>query len=393
MKKIISLLICFTILFSVSLPALCAEAESEEVKEVLLIIKERIPSTEKYDKFTSTFSENYGVKEYSLRWSNKDGYLNIQASKSGVILSYYESENNKKPYNQKPTINKMSTEEALDKTRRLLEKINPDIINDLKLYSEDYESLYDNGFSFRIQRVYQGVDVLGDTGYIRVNKDATKIESFNLKYTENLQFDDLSKMIDRNTAIEKYKTEIGMVLSYETKDDKAVLRYNPKYSDKYISAITGEAIKPITPEYELFRNEASMDKVTSAGGGGGSSLTEAELKNLEKVNNLISIKDAEALVRNNKLFNIKESAKLEYYYTNYNSAKNKYHYSLDFSDKDFSATVYMDAQTGEILSFNRYLYDKGEEHKENISLAKSYVQQLASKHYSADDLKTYRFDI
>ncbi len=392
MKKIISVSLIIAMVLSLGISVFGAQSESEEISRILSVIKERIGSTEEYDEFVSSVSENGGVKQYTFRWSSSAGNLNVTVSESGVILSFNKYDNNK-PYSAaKPSINKMSQGEAISKARLLIGKINPDIINDLRLYANTYDSLYDQGFSFRIQRLYHGVDVVGDTGYIRINKDATGIESFNLKFTENVKFDDLSKIIDRNTAIEKYKSELGMVLSYKIDNDKAILQYASKYYDKYISAITGEAIKPIMPEYNIFKNEASMDSVTMGGGGGGSQFTEAELKNLEVMNSLISRKEAEELIKSNQLLNVPEDAELGYFSTSYNSVTKKYFYGMEFVSKDFSAFAYMDAKNGDLITYNRYDKYENEEHKENLTLAKSYVQKLAPEYYKADETKDYRFE-
>ncbi len=392
MKKIVAIGLVISLLLSLGATVLGAEAESEEISNVLSIIKERIGSTEEYSEFVSSVSENGGVKQYTFRWSSELSSFNVTASESGIILSLSKYDNNKPYTTSRPTIKKMDLAEARDKARILLQKINPNIVNDLRIYSNTYDSLYDDGFSFRLQRVYSAVDVVGDTGYIRINKDGTQIESFNLKYTENVKFDDLSKAIERSEAVEKYKSELGMVLSYKVKDDKATLQYAPKYYDKYISAITGEAIKPVLPEYNLYKNESSADSVVMGGSGGSNQFTEAELKNLEVMNSLISRKDAENIIKNNELFKVPADVALGYFHTSYNSVTEKYYYSMEFSNKDFSAHAYIDAKDGDIITYNRYNHFEKEEHKENISLAKSYVEKLAPLYYKADETKNYRFE-
>ncbi len=391
MKKIIAVSLIVVMVLSLCVVVLSAQTESEEISRVLSLIKERIGETGEYDEFVSSVSENSGVKQYTFRWTGTLRSMNVTVSESGIILSFNKYNNNKPYETSKPSINKMSQGEAISKARLLIDKINPGMVSDLRLYANTYDSLYDEGFSFRIQRLYNGVDVVGDTGYIRVNKDASCIESFNIKFTENIEFDDLSKIIDRNTAIEKYKSELGMVLSYKVDNDKAYLQYAPKYYDKYISAITGELITPIMPEYNLFKNEAAMDSVTM-GGGGGSQFTEAEIKNLEIMNSLISRKTAEELIKGNKLFNVPYDADTGYFNTSYNSVTKKYIYSMEFVNKDFSAYVYMDAEDGTVITYNCYNKNEKEEHKENLTLAKSYVEKLASKYYKSDESGDFRFE-
>ena len=390
MKKIIALCLAFILTGFLPTLSLAAEVESEEIKTVLSIVKERIASTEEYDKFTSSVQERNGIKYYSFNWSSDEVRLNITANAKGVITSYSRYYDDKPNQTDKPTINKLLNEEALNKTKELLKALNPDIADELVLYSEGYESLYNNGYSFRIKRVHNEIDVVGDTGYIRVDKDAKNIESFSLTYTDNLKFDDSDNIIDKATAIEKYKSELGMVLSYKINNKKAELIYEPKVYDKYISAVTGEAIAPILPQYDSFRNEASKDMI-AGGGGGGSSFTEAELKNLDIINTLISKEDTEAFVKSNQVLKINKGATLEYFYLNYNASDKKYYYSMDFSDEESSYHVYLDAKNGDILSYNCYSINK-EEYEENIPLAKEYVEKLCSKLYTADDKGEYRFE-
>jgi len=392
MKKIISFMLIIAITLSLCVGVLGASGESDEVSHVLSLVKERIGETEEYDEFISSVSENGGVKRYTFRWSSSEKNLNVTASESGVILSYNKYDNSKPHEKLKPTINKMSQGEALGHARELIGKINPDIISDLRLTTDTYDSLFDEGFSFRIQRLYHGVDVVGDTGYIRVNKDASQIESFNLNFTENVKFDELSESIERDAAIAGFKGKLGMVLSYKLDKDKANLQYSLKEPGKYISAITGEVVKPIKPEYAFYKNEAAMDSAMMGSAGGGSQFTEAELKNLEVMNTLLSRADAEALIKNNEILKIPSEATVSYFNTNYNDFLKKYFYGIEFFHKDFSAYACIDAKDGELITFNRYDKYEKEEYKENLSLARKLTETLSPKHYKADDSKKFRFE-
>lgn len=390
MKKITAFLMAILMVMLCAAPVYAAEGESEETEKVLLIIKERIGSTEKYDDFVATSNTDGSAKRFNFRWSSDNGQLTVTANSDGVITNYnfYES---KESSDRKPTINKMSSSDAANKAKELVRTLNPDIADSIRIYSDMIaESLFDDGFSFGLQRTYGGIDVVGDNGYLRVNSDASKIESFSLNYSENLAFEDASEIISREEAIEKYKNQLGMVLYYSIKNNKGVLEYKQKDSDRYISAISGNAINPVEPTYNLFREEVFMDAAT--GNSSANKFTEAEIKNLEEIGEILSKKEAEAIVRENELFAPIKEAQLSYLGTYYDSGSKKYYYSMEFSGENFTASVSIGAKDGEVTRYNFYGNDVKEETAENISLAKKYVSLLAPKYYNESETLEYRLE-
>jgi len=392
MKKFLSVILSIALTASMCANVFAAEAEKEDTEKILLSVKERIGSTDQYEDFTSTSNVNGKNTTYTFRWSSDDKRLNITVNSDMIITSYNKYDGSVKN-ERKPSLNKMSADDALQKTKKLFGKLNPDIANNIRFEKSTlYENLFENGYSFYLQRTYSGIDVFGNDGYIRVNADASEIESLNLNYTQNLKFEDLSKAISRENAIDNYKKELGMELRYNIKTGKSELEYSPKFYDTYISAISGKAVNPIEPEYRyLGKNEAAMDMTTSTGGG-SLQLSVAEEKNMEQISGLLSKEDAEKIIRETKIFAAGDKMTLSHMGTYYNSNAKKYYYSMEFKEGNVSASASVDAQNGDIISYIYYGEDYKTEGMDDENKAKEYAGLLAPKYYKADNSLDFRLE-
>ncbi|MDO5479786.1 MAG: hypothetical protein Q4G23_11560, partial [Clostridia bacterium] len=110
MKKIISLLLTFALLFTVTAFA----EENEKMKEVLLSVKERIPDTEEFENFESSERTRNGVTSYNFMWySTGDDYkeMSVRVTESGIITSYNFYKNEKR--SDTPSVNKPLTKDFL----------------------------------------------------------------------------------------------------------------------------------------------------------------------------------------------------------------------------------------------------------------------------------------
>ncbi len=395
MKKILCVLIMVCMLSSSVAPAFASDAESEAMQRVLIEVKERIGSTDEYDEFYSNVSSRGSYETYNFSWTNQNKNLSISANSDGVITSYNYYENTNSDYGyapKKPSINKMTSSEAIEKVKPLIAKLNPDISDNIRIISDNrFESLWNNSFSFNLQRTENGVDVIGDTGYVTVDSKAEVIENFRINYTPNLEFEFVGSAIDVSQAKEAYKSNIGLKLQYVCESEKAVLEYVPNKRDSYISATDGSVITPLTPESPLYKNEAAMDAMISAGSVGGGKLSEAELENSGILESLISKENGEKLLRDNKLLSVSSDMELSGFNTSYDSKAKKYYYNYNFSCENQSASATIDAQDGNIRGYSYHNGKYEEVAEEHTALAKGYVQKLAPMHYKADDSLSYKF--
>lgn len=377
MKKITALLlVCFVL---VNVCFVSANEQASDVSRVLEAIKSRIGSTDEYDEFSSSVSTNNGKAYYRFNWSSSDkengGYrsMNVGVNSENVIVSYDFYEEAVYERNNKASINRMPSDEAMKIAEEMLKKLNPSVADSFKLSKKsNTESLYSNDYSFKIQRYENSVPVIGNEGIITVSHDASKLLSLYMEYTEGLKSSTDTEFINRSRAEESFYNGFGMKLEYADDytdgDKKIVLRYKPDVDyGEYISAIDGSVVKRETDEemYRFASSDSASNLKETMSGGGGSSLSEIEIKETEKISGLISVADAEKLVRKNKIIALNNDFSLVRSALNRDyDDENKYIYNLrfeqtgqDLADKKVAyvegVNVYLNASDGKIVSFYR----------------------------------------
>lgn len=385
MKKILSLALALSLL----LTGAAFAAETDKTEEVLASVKERILSTGGFDEFESgKESGSFGTPSYYFSWRNsKSGEsINLTAYENGIITSYYyNSGNSDYAEEYTATMNKPSAEELMPKAKELCDRLNPALKDSIRLEKRmSYESLSRRDVTYSVSRYVGDVPVLGDTGYVRLSSDASYIKSFNLNYTDGLDFADSSKAIDTDTAGKAFAEKIGMKLSYKIKyegDRKtAYLSYTQENKDKYIDALTGEAKEPERySQYKYADSESVAEDAmnSSAGGAAKREFSEAELAEITRITSLISQDEAKSKLIATKLFTYPDEADenvsltRDYYY------KDRYYYNFTFSADDFFASARVSANDGSILMLN--VSDYGHNKKDEKELSEKALLSAAEK--------------
>ncbi len=372
MKKIISLILVFFIVFSLTVMA----DEGNDVKEVLSLIKGRLPDTEEFEKFESSRRQSGNTEIYTFMWfSVKEPYreMTVRAKKSGIIISYSYYTGEKEDI--RPTINKPLTEDYLEKAVELSEKINPSIKDKIEVkVQNETENLYAGDYYYTLTHVENSIPVYGNTGTLVIASDGETLRSYSLNYDEDLAYENPEKIIGYDEVKDAFFEEIGMKLEYRTeyngKERKAYLSYKPKISyGTYIEAFTGKAITPEIYEggaYKTMNTMASESAVLDSAAG-DVHFSEAELNEFEKLDNLISKEEAEKIVKETKLIN-RADCKIEGFSTNRDYYdEEKYYHSLTYRGNDFYARVKLDAKSGKIYSFYQsdYFYKGDKEISES----------------------------
>jgi len=403
MKKLLAIITVFCFVLTLCTPGIAATTDEEHAR-VLQLIKSRIPDTQEFGEFDSSSYKNNGKTVYNFSWqqiSEDDDALktmHISASESGIITSYNYNDFSKETHSSKPSLKKIGTQQAMKSCEELFAKINPIMEGKFELSVSGRESLNSRTHNFSIQRTENGIPVYGDSGYVTLNEDADAIISFNINYTENVVFPDAGKSISKEEAQNKFAEKIGMTLLYEmsyaSDEPSPFVAYKLDTYNTYIDALSGEAIKPISPKYDryLSKNEAAMDSAAPIVSGGG--FSKAELSELEKIAGLLTEEEAVGLIKNNPILSIEKDASLAYT-SLYGADDDKFIYSMRFETPDGDRmNVTFDAKTGEISSFNRS-YAEYKDYKDKTAdeaKAKQYVASLASEYYSEDDSGEYRLE-
>jgi len=404
MKKIVALLLVFLIMFSTNFAY--ANDQSDEIRNVLEMIKDRIPSTDEYDEFSSSVNTYGGSKRYRFNWAKTEGEngdyssLGVQVSEEGVITSYNMYKDSLQQRNNVASTNRIPSDEVLVIAEEMLKKLNPDIAHTLKLSKmQKTESLYNTEYVFKVQRYIDSIPVIGNEGSITVSSDAKELVGFHINYTDNLEYKSFDSMLSKEEAAASFYKNFGMHLKYaddySSGEKKIVLQYEPKKEyGTYISAADGSVIKENDEDaYRFMASDSAANKEEAM--GGGSQLTEVELKEIEKISGLISSEEAEKLVRENEVI-LLDNAYITAY-TNLNRDyrnKDNYIYSLRFEKTEnnesekytqmYSVNVSLDAKTGKILSFNKngkYSDEENIKPEEAKEKAEKAVKLLASEHF------------
>ncbi len=408
MKKIIAVLLCFGLAFMCTITY--ANPESDEVMQVLASIKSRIPDTNGFDTFNSSFDKNEKYCVYHFDWSKDSDdssyeFMSLSVNSEGVITSYNKYDSKYEKTVSKPTVNRPTSDEILPHVIKEFNKINPSISDNVIISKSDTrESLTSSEYVFNIQRTYGDIPVYNDSGYVSYNIESNSIRSFNLTYTPGISFPDCADAISYEEAVNAYDEQLGMELVYKTDysqiEKKVYLAYVPSNTTKYVDAISSEVVSPIRPSrFEAGMNSADKEMVSdSLTSGGGSSfreeLSEAEIKELEKVGELISKDDAEKLIRENKLINVGNEYALSRVFLSNND--DEYYYQFSFESNDSAhgySNVNLNAKTGEIRSIYQSAdYDSENQSEVSEVVAKEYVKSLAPGYYLSDDTGKYRFE-
>ena len=140
MKKIISVILSVCLGLSVVQPVF-AETNTDLLETLILSVKDRIGSTDEYSEFTSRemVNEISGIS-YSLQWTapEKDyKSLYVTVTQNGTITRY--SCEQSVMSDNRPKINNISRETALLNAKKLVQKLNPSIYDELLIY-DDYLS-------------------------------------------------------------------------------------------------------------------------------------------------------------------------------------------------------------------------------------------------------------
>lgn len=361
MKKIFAAILAFTFM----LPAAIYAKDTGSMQEVLESVKERIPETENYGNFESSYEQDEtGRTVYNFSWENEedDSFLNLTVTESGIIISYYEN-NGQDEENYKATMSKQSSEEVLPKAQALADALNPSLKGKIIVEkAQGYDSLYNPSYNFRIKHIENGYEVSGDSGYISITAGGESIRNFYMNYTDGLTYESTEGILDLESAKRKFNENIGMKLlykiKYENKTKTAYLSYTPADSSLYIDAKTGEAIKmEMYNMYEETEMAADSKQNFTAYSGSGSAakrFSEAEQEEIAKVSGLLTSEEALSIAEKTGLLELPEDVKINLSLNKDYYNPEKFYYSIYYSGEDYWASAEIDAKSGQIVSLSNY---------------------------------------
>jgi len=184
-----------------------------------------------------------GVMSGSYVWNFyfEQGYGSVDAS-NGQVLSFYRWQD--KPENARASV---TWEAALKKAQERLEQLLPEEkLSQVKL-EDDGDQSGDLSYSFRFNRVANGIPYVDNGAFVTVDAVTGKIESYRLTWYDQAEFPALDGVLSQEKAEETYAAMSGLDLYFmRTEKDGA---YHPVYTpsenrlSSLMDAFTGKALE------------------------------------------------------------------------------------------------------------------------------------------------------
>lgn len=399
MKKALSLALAGVMAVSTSVVASAAETDSA-AEEILAMVKERVTVADEISEFDYSASKQGPVTVYNFNWSTPSGaqeYKGVSVTAySSVITSYY-TYGGKESWRDTPALAKLSSDRLYSKAVSAVKQLNPTVASSIKV---DKSSLFmyphSANASFQVYRVKNGVPVNGDSGKIVLDKDTGELVSFSISWHPKAAFQSKKGVLSEDEAWQKYGELISLAPRYEIDYDWEKDEYTSRlvyFQSEYgeINAFTGaksdfEADGFYGDTNDMMFDEAAEAENPATGSADkGSAFTPQELAEITKDLPYANEDAIVKLVKSNKYLTFDDGMVLDWdnVYKEKRGGEEKYIYNACFStqtkedyfeqpiiidydegtveaaaeeevDYDSSFYIMVDAQTGELLSYNYY---------------------------------------
>ncbi len=399
--KFMNLLLCTSMVLSLSAP--CFAEQTFEMENALAEVKARLDIGDFKDFRSEYRTDDDGDTAYYFDWENNDeeNYEYISAVYSdGVIIGYDHSFSGE--YNSDVKISEISVEEAKKVAEEFIKNANPKIYQDIEIIENNSNELGGSSYYFNLIITKDGVPIIGSGGNISVSKSANKVRYFHIAYDSDIEFLPVSGIISEDEAKTAYAKQLAPTLQYAynydyTKKELFVYpRFASENADLLINATDGSIYEVPKTAYISGAAGGSMNKKEVAEDmAADREFSMAELLELEKISGLMSEKEAEAKIRENKLIDLDselelQSVRLVRDYIN----NEKYSYNFGFvkeSEEKYSyANVNINAKTGEILSFYKngdYTKKDGQNIETEKQIADEALKAFVGDKYAEFKLK------
>lgn len=299
MKKcILSIILAPALLLSMAVPGFAADsggsdarlaAVTEKVKDTLAL------STDGYKEFNGQLTEGELAPTWRLSWNGEDGSLEITASESGKVLSYYRYSVDEDKGGAPLSLPKGDPAKAKEAAAAFLERV-LDAAESVDLDTAGgMDSLQQTRYYFRGTVLLNGLpSPLGFSLAVRAS-DYTVIQfhrdSLETGYVGTVPA--ASFQMKQGTVEPLLRDTLSLRLEYvlDEGEKTAVLRYLPNSIHSYYVDDASQKLVDLTKLYEELgegdrfanKDESIADQLPSGDAGGSNSLTQAEQLGAEKL--------------------------------------------------------------------------------------------------------------
>ncbi|MBO7633241.1 MAG: S-layer homology domain-containing protein [Lachnospiraceae bacterium] len=344
------------------------EETQEQMTDVLLKIKTKLELPDEFTEFRYNYN-NYGEKAtWYLNWTTADSAktVTVNCDDEAHIMNMSSYENT-----QMSGVPDKTAEEMAPAAEALLVRLFPEAKGRVVLKSTNYQ-YYRAAYRFLYRRIENNIEMPDNYIAIMIGyKDGNLISAdANWNYTAAIPSAD--KLIGADAAKSKIGKKLEMVPRYyvgydEDGNEKVFLAYSPSMSYIAADANSGKIYTKKNywgedPEYGS-KEAYDEDAVNSADNGRGyeAKLSDAEIKRIAELQNLISSDDAVKLIKANKYLLVDEN--INSVTANLNEYKDRYTWVITMRDnrpEDYEKGDYyrayaratVDASTGKLLSYS-----------------------------------------
>ncbi len=410
LKKVV--VICLVVSMTVGIcPALAAD--SDGLEQAILTAKSKIEVSDEYTEFNSGIGAGEDEVEYYLSWNTEDGQdsIEITINDKGDIINFWKSNN---VFDSRPRFAELSKDELSAKALEWISSVNSSWAEQLRYRKNDYindTNIHSEREYLSFDRYVNGIKFLNDYVSVSISNRTGEILNMSSGWTYTNDFSDGSGVMDTSAALEKYLAVNPLELRYEFADENlAELVYGTKERYILIDAYTGDEVKnyPNASLYGVTEETAQMAAMDSGGGVSNAKvrLSEAELSNLEEIDNLLSEEDLKQKATSLQNTGLDKAVYKSCSFSRGYENEAVYLARLLFvfnegEEEEYYGNVVFDAQTGELMSYRAYNYYRDEEatadtekaKEDAYSFIKEYAPEQATKtELSEKDKGDYIFD-
>ena len=356
------------------------------------------------DEFTSTdynYYEGTNGVNWNFYWRTADYSKNINVSCDGYgrISSVYRYDNSGS------TVPTFTSDELKDYAMSFAAEIAPETKGHLVLRSV-YPSLYNSSYTYNFYRVENGIEMPDNYVAISINYNDKSLRNFEANWLYDTKIPAATGLISKDDATAKIGKKVDMELRYYITYDvegnpKAYLAYTPDRSYIAVDAKTGEIYKEKTywnrSDKGMSDNAVAEDKAAAAGEF-NATLSEAELALIAELKDIIPAEQVVKNLRANKYLLIEKSASNSTWNLS-NDGNGNYYWNItmrdnrpyDWENNDYYrayAYAYVNAKTGELLSFNSSVKSYYEFTEEEILTIKANYKKSECRNIFADFVNT-----
>lgn len=365
----------------------------------ILSVKGRIDIPEALTEFesASTTGED-GKTYYRLDWSNKEETksLEVMTDEKGRITGVYQYDEDWYAQDDVLTLDENAYDGAMKFADQWIKKVAPEQFteeNDQLVRQQPTEklNLRDMTYTFVYDRIRNGYEVAENDAYVNVRKagDGFAVYSADLNWDYDADFKDADKLLTKEEAQKAYETVFPIEMQYRRYDKKTVFLEYQTGGRRYIDAETGEKAEPKPHDVMPLGDRANQEKSAATMDAGAGGLSPREQQEVDAVAGLKTADEifsavkkipelsvpSDLTVRSKQIYKTEDGYQIRLYYSN---AKDD-----QAEDESTSLNLTADAETGKILSYNRYDSNWQEEKTQNPEKADAFLKAYYPAEYAA----------